>query len=61
MPLGEGAERILAELADAPLPDEAWLRAVAAFGALHARGAGRDESGHDASGCTLVALLLLQD
>jgi Helicase conserved C-terminal domain len=59
MPLGEGAERILAELADAPLPDEAWLRAVAAFGAVHARGSS-DKSGHGPPGCALVALLLLQ-
>jgi hypothetical protein len=60
MPLGEGAERILAELAAAPLPDEAWLRAVAAFGAVHARRPS-DESVHGAAGCALVALLLLQD
>jgi hypothetical protein len=31
-PYGVGAERILAELAGAPLPDEAWLQAVRAFG-----------------------------
>ena len=31
-PYGLGAERILAELAGAALPDEAWLRAVRAFG-----------------------------
>jgi superfamily II DNA or RNA helicase len=31
-PYGVGAERILAELAGAPLADEAWLRAVRAFG-----------------------------
>lgn len=36
-PVSAGAERVLAELADAPLPIEAWLRAVAAFGDLHAR------------------------
>jgi hypothetical protein len=60
LPLGEGAERILAELADAPLADEAWLRAVAAFGAVHARRP-NDESGHGAAGCVLVALLLLQE
>ena len=38
-PYGVGAERILAELAGAPLPDEAWLRAVRAFGEANCRGA----------------------
>jgi hypothetical protein len=48
-----GAERVLDELARAPLPDEAWLRAVGQFAELHARGTGasRDE---------VLALLLLQ-
>ena len=36
-PYGVGAERILAELAGAPLPDEAWLRAVRAFGEANCR------------------------
>jgi superfamily II DNA or RNA helicase len=50
---GAGAEAVLAELAQAPLPDEAWLRAVNAFGALHD---GRDEhAGRE----RLRALLLL--
>jgi superfamily II DNA or RNA helicase len=35
--LGEGAERVLETLASAELPDEAWLRSIAAFGALNAR------------------------
>jgi hypothetical protein len=39
-PYGVGAERILAELADAPLADEAWLRAVRAFGEANRRAAG---------------------
>jgi len=38
-PYGVGAERILAELAGAPLPDEAWLRAVRAFGDANCKGA----------------------
>ena len=38
-PYGVGAERILAELAGAPLPDEAWLRAVRAFGEANGVGA----------------------
>lgn len=36
-PLGEGAERILETLVSAELPDEAWLRSIAAFGQLNAR------------------------
>src|SRR5688572_10235628 len=39
-PYGAGAERILAELAEASLPDEAWLRAVRAFGEANCPGAG---------------------
>jgi superfamily II DNA or RNA helicase len=38
-PYGVGAERILAELAGSPLPDEAWLRAVRAFGEANCRAA----------------------
>jgi hypothetical protein len=38
-PYGVGAERILAELAGSPLPDEAWLRAVRAFGEANCKGA----------------------
>jgi hypothetical protein len=30
-PFGSGAERVLAELASAPMPDEAWLHAVESF------------------------------
>ena len=53
-PVSAGAERVLAELADAPLPIDAWLRAVAAFGDAHARDGGSPESeGH------LAALILL--
>ncbi|MGE5728152.1 MAG: helicase-related protein [Gemmatimonas sp.] len=40
-PYALGAERVLDELANAPLPDEAWLRALASFGAMH--GARDDE------------------
>jgi superfamily II DNA or RNA helicase len=35
--LGEGAERVLETLARAELPDEAWLRSIAAFAELNAR------------------------
>ena len=34
-PYALGAERVLDELASAPLPDQAWLRAIASFGAMH--------------------------
>jgi len=37
--MSAGAERVLDALAVAPMADEAWLRAVGQFGALHARGA----------------------
>ncbi len=36
-PLAEGAERVLDSLVASDLPDEAWLRSIAAFGELHAR------------------------
>jgi superfamily II DNA or RNA helicase len=36
-PLAEGAERVLDSLVEADLPDEAWLRSIAAFGELNAR------------------------
>jgi superfamily II DNA or RNA helicase len=54
--LGEGAERILDVLVRADLPDEAWLRSVAAFGELHRR----DPSGGPASPARPIAVLLLQ-
>jgi hypothetical protein len=40
-PYALGAERVLDEIAGAPLPDEAWLRALASFGAMHGS---RDEA-----------------
>jgi superfamily II DNA or RNA helicase len=48
-PYGVGAERILAELAGAPLPDAAWLRAVRAFGEANCRGAGGAEGAEGAA------------
>jgi len=36
-PLPEGAERVLDTLVHAELPDEAWLRSVAAFGRLNVK------------------------
>ncbi|MDQ3997014.1 MAG: hypothetical protein M3303_08340, partial [Gemmatimonadota bacterium] len=59
MPLGDGAERVLSELAEAPLGDQAWLRAVAAFGEVHRRDQG--EPRHDSVATRLIALLLLTE
>jgi superfamily II DNA or RNA helicase len=36
-PMAEGAERVLELLVESDLPDEAWLRSIAAFGELNAR------------------------
>ncbi len=58
-PLGEGAERILETLANAELPDEAWLRSVATFGELHARPPhGADSAGRGVS--RIIAVILFQ-
>ncbi len=56
-PLAEGAERVLDTLVGSELPDEAWLRSVAAFGELNAR----RERARLASGerGRIVALVLL--
>jgi superfamily II DNA or RNA helicase len=54
--LGEGAERVLDTLVASQLPDEAWLRTIATFGALNARP--RAESGAPTSP-RVIALLLL--
>jgi superfamily II DNA or RNA helicase len=51
-PYALGAERVLDELASAPLPDEAWLRALASFGAMH----GAREDDRDAA--RLVAVIV---
>ena len=48
-----GAERVLDELARAPMSDEAWLRAVGEFGSIH----GQRRSGEPDE---VLALLLLQ-
>jgi superfamily II DNA or RNA helicase len=49
---GAGAEEVLAELAEARMPDEAWLNAVRTFASLHSRG-------RRAEAPTIRALLLL--
>jgi superfamily II DNA or RNA helicase len=56
-PYGVGAERILAELAGAPLPDEAWLRAVRAFGEANCKGAGSAKGAGGAEG-SIEALIV---
>ncbi len=56
-PLAEGAERVLDSLVASDLPDEAWLRSIAAFGELHARP--EPARRHDADRGRVVALLLL--
>lgn len=44
-PLAEGAERVLDSLVESDLPDEAWLRSIAAFGELHVRREARRATG----------------
>jgi len=55
-PLGEGAERILETLADAPLPDEAWLRSIAAFGELNIRPARVETASRESPMGALIVL-----
>jgi hypothetical protein len=55
-PLPEGAERVLDTLIRAELPDEAWLRSIAAFGTLNTRATA--SAGASSEG--LIALILLQ-
>ncbi|MGH7626394.1 MAG: helicase-related protein [Gemmatimonadaceae bacterium] len=45
VPCGVGAEAVLGEIARAPMPDEAWLRALAAFGDAHGARAPEDAEG----------------
>ena len=56
-PLAEGAERVLDSLVASDLPDEAWLRSIAAFGELHARPEASRR--HDSGRGRVLALLLL--
>ena len=53
---GAGAERALGELVEGSIPDEAWLRAVVAFGAAHAR---PDDGDSRSAQLELRALLVL--
>jgi hypothetical protein len=52
--LSAGAERVLDELAHAPMADAAWLQAVGEFAALHARTQG-------AAPAEVLAILLLRN
>ena len=53
---GVGAERVLGELAESSMPDEAWLRAVGTFGEVHGAG-GPPEAANE----PLLALLVFVD
>lgn len=63
--LPAGAERVLRELADARLPDEAWLRAIGAFGVAQGHGSSAERG--DAASCrehrapAVLALIVLVD
>ena len=56
-PFGLGAERILETLAEAPLEDEPWLRALTEFGAIHAGGASQADAADRA--LVIAALLVI--
>jgi len=57
-PRGIAGERVLAELADSGLTDEAWLRAIGAFASVN--GDNQDDDPPPAAG-RIVALLLLRE
>jgi hypothetical protein len=56
VPLGEGAERVLEMLIKSDLPDEAWLRSIAAFAEVNRR----PEPRSHVDSARLIALLLFQ-
>ena len=53
-PMAVGAERVLELLVGSELPDEAWLRSMAAFGELNARPKAESGSSHIAAIVALV-------
>lgn len=59
-PFGAGAEWVLEELSRADLPDEAWLRAVRAFGESAVAGAKANRDASTGDGVEVVALILLR-
>jgi hypothetical protein len=56
-PLAEGAERILETLSSAELPDEAWMRSIAAFGEINVRASPNEPSAQSAR---VVGILLFR-
>jgi superfamily II DNA or RNA helicase len=57
-PLAEGAERVLDALVESDLPDEAWLRSIAAFGEVNVRPEAA-RTGTSERGRIVAALLLV--
>jgi hypothetical protein len=55
---GVGAEHVLDTLAAADMPDEAWLRAISAFGAIHDRVPGPGTQGDADHGPAALLLLV---
>ncbi|HUF26500.1 MAG TPA: DEAD/DEAH box helicase [Gemmatimonadaceae bacterium] len=58
--LGAGGERVLSELADAEMPDEGWLRAVASFGTAQG-GEGPRTGGGERPPRIVAAIVVLCD
>jgi Helicase conserved C-terminal domain/ATPase family associated with various cellular activities (AAA) len=58
-PLGEGAERILETLVRAELPDEAWLRSIAAFAELNVRPVAAPD--RPAANSEIIAIIVFDD
>jgi hypothetical protein len=55
--LPEGAERVLDMLVESDLPDEAWLRSIAAFGEVNLRPVA---AAPNPGGCRVLAIILFQ-
>ena len=57
LPLGAGGERVLRDLADSNLGDEAWLRAVAEFATLQRHPPGVNRGGARAAVRAMVVFV----
>ena len=57
--LSAGSERVLGTIVAATLPDEAWLRAIAAFAETHGSGARSGTPSPSSASAPLIALILL--